>query len=523
MKNKCYDILIIGAGAAGAAAAWNLSGNGFKILCVDQGPKINPKKYSFYQPDWENIKLKNFNVNPNVRNLKSDYPINDKNSPISIANFNAVGGSTILYSGHFPRFHKSDFLTKTLDGVGEDWPFKYEDLEPFYDTNDKIMGVAGLKGNPTYPEIKNLLPPVPLEKAGEKIANAFNKLKWHWWPSYSGIATKKFKNRKKNSRSEVNLTYLPKAQANGVEFKSNFRVKKITLDKLGNADGVIYFDSDNIEKFQKASLIIVACSGIGTPRLLLNSANKLFPKGLANSSGLVGKNLMLHPLGFVEGTFNQYIESFKGPEGCCIFSHEFYNTIKGAKHKRGYTIQILRGNGPLETALFLKKLKRIEFGKKFHKQFLKYYGHNVPAAIICEDLPERHNSIELDYKIKDSNGIPGVKINYKLSENSKRMLSHGISKVKELMKKAGAKSTVSFGPVKHTGWHLMGTAKMGKSKKFSVVNEFGQSHDIRNLVIADSSVFVTSGGVNPVSTLQAITLRITNEIKKHPKKYFIDN
>ena len=520
MKNEVYDILIIGAGAAGAAAAWNLSGNGFKILCVDQGPYINPKNYSFSQPNWESYKLEKFNINPNVRKLKSDYPINDKNSPISIANFNAVGGSTILYSGHFPRFHQSDFETKTLDGVGEDWPFKYKDLEPFYNLNDKMMGVAGLKGDPAYPEINNLLPPVPIGKSGEKIAKAFNKLRWHWWPSYSAIATKKYKGRKKNSRSEVNLTYLPKAFSNGVKFKSNFRVKKITLDKFGNVDGVIYYDSKNLEKFQKASLIIVTCSGIGTPRLLLNSANKLFPRGLANSSGLVGKNLMLHPLGFVEGTFNEFLESFKGPEGCCIASKEFYETMNDAQHKRGYTIQVLRGTGPLETALSLRKLRKIEFGKKFHKQFLKSYGHTIPLAIICEDLPEKHNSIELDHTIKDSSGMPGVKINYKLSENSKRMLSHGISKAKELIKKAGAKSIISFGPVKHTGWHLMGTTKMGKSKKDSVVNEFGQTHDIKNLVIADSSVFVTSGGVNPVSTLQAIALRITNGIKKNPEKYF---
>ena len=229
---------------------------------------------------------------------------------------------------------------------------------------------------------------------------------------------------------------------------------------------------------------------------------------------------MLHPLGFVEGTFNQFLESYKGPEGCCIASQEFYETISDAKHKRGYTIQVLRGTGPLETALSLRKLRKIEFGKKFHKQFLKSYGHTIPLAIICEDLPEKHNSIELDHTIKDSSGMPGVKINYRLSENSKRMLSHGILKAKELVKKAGAESIVSFGPVKHTGWHLMGTTKMGTSEKNSVVNEFGQTHDIKNLVIADSSVFVTSGGVNPVSTLQAVALRITNEIKKYPKKYF---
>ena len=104
MKNSSYDILIIGAGAAGTAAAWNLSKSGFKILCMDQGPIINPKSYSFDRSDWEQLSLKKFNIDPNIRELKSDYPINNKNSPISVSNFNAVGGSTILYSGHFPLF-----------------------------------------------------------------------------------------------------------------------------------------------------------------------------------------------------------------------------------------------------------------------------------------------------------------------------------------------------------------------------------------------------------------------------------
>ncbi len=520
MKKNVCDVLIIGAGAAGAAAAWNLSSSGYKIICMDQGPILDPISYSNDQYNWELLKLKRFNSNPNIRNLKSDYPINDKNSPISIANYNAVGGSTILYSGHFPRFHESDFKTKSVDGVGDNWPLSYKDLEPYYNLNDKMMGVAGLKGDPAYPKIDNLLPPVSLGKSGEKLAKTFNKMGWHWWPSYSAIATKKYKNRKKGSRSEVNLNYLPKAVSNGVKIKPNCRVEKITLNKYGKANGVIFYNSKNVKKFLKASLIIVACSGVGTPRLLLNSANKLYPKGLANSSGLVGKNLMLHPLGYVEGRFDEYLESFKGPEGCCIASQEFYKTIKNADHKRGYTIQVLRGPGPLETAFFLRKFKDLEFGKNFHMKFRKNYGHTIPVAIICEDLPEKHNSVELDYKIKDSSGMPGIKINYRLSKNSKKMLSHGISKAKELMKKAGAKSIISFGPVRHTGWHLMGTTKMGKSKKNSVVNEFGQTHDIKNLVIVDSSVFVTSGGVNPMSTLQAIALRITNEIKDHPQKYF---
>lgn len=519
MDIKKVDILIIGSGASGSAAAWNLSKSGFKILCLEQGESFNPKSYSFLKNDWEYLKQKEFNINPNVRKLKSDYPINDSNSPISIANFNAVGGSTILYSGHFPRFHPSDFKTKSLDDVGSDWPINYNELKPYYETNEKIMGVAGLENDPANPGIKNLMPPVDIGFSGELMAKTFNKLNWHWWPSYSAI--KKI-NKNKFEKSDVNSTYWPKAIKQGVKLKTNCRVSKIILNKKGLAKGVEYFER-NKKKYLNASLIILACSGLGTPRLLLNSSNELFPKGLANSSGLVGKNLMLHPLGFVEGKFRNFLGSFLGLEGCCIFSQEFYETRKVRNFKRGYTMQILRGSHPLETALSLRKFNKLKFGKKFHNSFLDTYGYNIPIAIICEDLPEKSNYVELDYAQKDSNGLPGVKINYKLSNNSKRMMSHGLSRGRELMIKAGAKSLISFGPVKNTGWHIMGTAKMGKLKKNSVVNKFGQTHDIKNLVIVDSSVFPTSSGVNPASTIQALALKFTDEIRRKPNNYFTND
>ena len=517
MKNDDVDILIIGAGASGAAAAWNLSKTNYKIVCFEQGPHLNNKDYSNLQKKWEKLKLKNFNANPNIRKLRSDYPIDDENSPISIANFNAVGGSTILYSGHFPRFHESDFKTNSQDGVGDDWPITYDDLKPFYDLNDKMMGVAGLSGDPAYPRISNLKNPVPLGFAGEKVAKGFKKLKWHWWPSYSAV----YKNKKNRyQKMSVDKNYWPKAISNGVKLKSNCRVKKITINKAGKVNGVIYLDPKNKEKFQGAKLVILACNGVGTPRLLLNSANNLHPKGLSNSSGLVGKNLMLHPLGYVEGKFKNFMASFDGPEGCCIASHEFYETRKENEFKRGYSIHVLRGSGPLETALSARKFKKLSFGKKFHKDFFAHYGCTIPIAIICEDLPEKTNSVELDNFKKDLAGIPGVKINYKLSDNSKKMLTHGIDKVKKIMKTIGANSTIAFAPVRYTGWHLMGTTKMGESKENSVVNKYGQTHDINNLVVVDSSIFTTSGGVNPMSTIQALSLKITNDIKTNPGRFF---
>jgi choline dehydrogenase-like flavoprotein len=159
--------------------------------------------------------------------------------------------------------------------------------------------------------------------------------------------------------------------------------------------------------------------------------------------------------------------------------------------------------------------KEIQIGQQHHEQFDSKLGRTIGMGIIVEDLPETHNNVTLDPELTDTNGIPAPKVNYTLSDNSKKMLAHGLSKGVEVMEAAGAKKTLKFGPVKNTGWHLMGTAKMGNDPNNSVVNKWGNSHDVSNLFIVDSSIFVTSGGVNPASTLQALSLYITNHIIKN--------
>jgi choline dehydrogenase-like flavoprotein len=323
------------------------------------------------------------------------------------------------------------------------------------------------------------------------------------------------------AKSSVDVTYWPIALKNGVKLQTNSRVREITIDAKGRATGVIYYNKNGEECLQKAKLIIVACNGVGTPRLLLNSKSKLFPEGIANRSGLVGKNLMLHPLGFIEGTFEEMLDSHIGPHGCCIQSQEFYETDKNRGFYRGYTMQVLRGPGPIETAYSNFARKEISIGENHHLTFNLKMGKTIGIGVIVEDLPEEHNSVTLDLDLKDSNGIPSPKINYTLSDNSKKMLSHGLSKGKEVMEASGAIKTFTFGPVRNTGWHLMGTTKMGNNSNNSVVNKYGQTHDIKNLFIVDSSIFVTSGGVNPASTLQALSLYITDYIKKEKHSLFV--
>ena len=176
------DVIVIGAGAAGAAVSWRLSEARLDVLCVEQGDFQRATSYPSSRPDWELSKLSTHHPLPSVRKGAADYPIDDSESPIAISNFNAVGGSTILFSGHFPRFHPSDFKARSLDGVADDWPITYRTLEPYFDLNDRMMGVSGLSGDPAYPEISRLLPSVPMGHAGEQLAKGFNALGWHCGP-----------------------------------------------------------------------------------------------------------------------------------------------------------------------------------------------------------------------------------------------------------------------------------------------------------------------------------------------------
>lgn len=521
----CVDILIIGAGATGAAAAWRLGRAGLDVLCLEQGGHMDPARYPSTRPDWELARQTDYHVSPNVRQRPADYPINDSASPIAIANFNAVGGSTILYSGHFPRFHPSDFKVHSLDGVAADWPIDYDLLAPYFAENDRMVGVSGLGGDPAYPPIDGLMPPVPLGRMGERLGEGFNRLGWHWWPSYAAIATRRHRERApcinlgpcntgcaQGAKGSADVTYWPAARQAGVRLQTGARVREIPVDANGRATGAVYLDSDGTAHFQAARLVILACNGVGTPRLLLNSSSPHFPDGLANRSGQVGRNLMLHPLGYVEGIFEEPLDTHLGPQGCAIYSHQFYETDPARDFVRGYTMQVLRGPGLLETATTGFLRREIPPGDGFHAALAARFGHTVGMGIIVEDLPEAHNTVTLDPELKDGHGIPAPRIHYTLSENSRCMLAHGLERGREVMQAAGAHRVAAFGPVRNTGWHLMGTTRMGHDPATSVVTPEGRCHDVDNLYIVDSSVFVTSGGVNPASTMQAIALYIADGI-----------
>jgi choline dehydrogenase-like flavoprotein len=528
MADDPVDVLIVGAGASGAAFAWSLADTRMNILCLEQGGWMDPAKYPSTGMDWETRSLSDFALSPNARRRPEDYPVNDWESPISPSMFNAVGGSTVLYAGHFPRFHPSDFRARTLDGVADDWPLDYTRLEPFYALNDRMMGVAGLAGDPAYPPKEVPLPPVPLGKLGETIARGFDRLGWHWWPADSAIATREYQGRApcinlgpcitgcaQGAKGSTDVTYWPLALRSGVRLATHCRVREILLRPDGMADGVVYYDADGVERRQRAEIVVLACNGIGTPRLLLNSRSSRFPDGLANRSGQVGRNLMFHPYAMVVGVFDEELEGWKGPTGCGLWSQQFYESDRSRDFVRGYSFELMRGFGPVQTALWGLMRGQVPWGAAHHESYRALFGRTAGLLAICEDLPEAHNRVTLDPDLVDGHGIPAPKIHYELGENSQRMLAHGVARATEVLEAAGARSVSSESPMRVAGWHLMGTARMGCDPERSVVNEWGRCHDVRNLFVIDGSVFVTAAAVNPTCTIQALALHVADSIKKN--------
>ena len=407
MRDK-VDVLIIGSGASGAAVAWSLAETRMKILCLEQGDWMKQSDYPTNRRDYEARVFSDYATSPNIRQRPSDYPINDDNSPIKVVNFNAVGGSTVMYTAHYPRLHPSDFRVRTLDDVADDWPIDYSTLEPFFAENDRMTGVSGLAGDPAYPAHAPPMPPLPLGRSGAKIAQTMNRLGWHWWPSDSAIATVEYDGRApcinlghctpacaQGAKASTDITYWPHAIRAGVELRTNCRVREITTGEDGMATGVVYYDIDGVEQFQPAEVVIMACNGVGTPRLLFNSASGRFPNGLANSSGLLGKNLMFHPWALVNGYVDEPMDGHRGPP-LCLWSQEFYETDRSRGFLRGFNFQFNRTIGIGTEAVNTEAIGLVPWGEGHHDAFRGLVGHRMMVGICTEDLPEAHNRVTLD-------------------------------------------------------------------------------------------------------------------------------
>jgi choline dehydrogenase-like flavoprotein len=555
---KGVDVCIIGSGAGGAPVAYALGKAGFSVVVLEAGPRYKPEEYHLAKKDWEQYpypqpfvdpeygKKENLytysapeKLEPNHRALRSwskaqgYYNPNDRRRPPHIQRAKGVGGTTLHYQGEAHRFSPFGFETRSLYGVGEDWPITYKDLEPYYDKAEKLLGVAGLEGNPYKPPrgpFPN--PPHELSCASERVKVGFDKLGLHLWPNYLNIISRPFDGRPPcnycngcflgcmmRAKGSMDVTLIPKAEATGnVEVIPNSVVREIAINDRGKAEGVIYFDSKKLEKRQKAKIVVISASALESPRLLLNSRSSSFPNGLSNSTGLVGKSFMETIIYANTVLFSEQISSYKGLQ---IDSRawDYNETRKESSYVGGvvFGVSAMDLLGPLSYAQKLAP----GWGRE-HKDFMtKYFGHAINVFAIGEQLPSDDNMITIDPEVKDYYGIPVSKVTTKLSNNDLEMLSLMRRKCNEIVEAAGAVEKVrefsayDLSLISHMG----GTCRMGNDPKKSVLNSYCQSHDVKNLFVIDSSCFVTQGGGDsPSLTIHAIALRASDYIISEAKK-----
>jgi choline dehydrogenase-like flavoprotein len=521
VKRDPVDVVVVGAGLGGAAFCWRLAelAPKLKILCLERGGWLAPESMPAAGRRWQRAALGPFATSPNLRlqakggSPSADYPIDDSQSAFKPLMWNGVGGSTVNWAAHFPRLHPSDFATRSLDGVGDDWPFGYFDLEPYYDLNDSIMGVSGRAGDPAYPpKPPRAMPPLALGRLGMAAARGFDRLGWHWWPVDAAVNSTDHDGRPacnhcgpcligcvSRAKASVDATYWPRALAKGVALSTGCVVQQVAIEG-GRATGVAYRDADGRDQVQPASVVVVAGNGIGTARLLLAS-------GLAGPA--LGRNLMFHPAGYVRGMFEEELDGPVGPVGCAIYSHEFYETDRTRGFERGVHIQVTRENSLLQQALRLER----PWGEGAQRGLREEFRHSIAVLVMAEDLPEPDNRVMLTGKT-EADGLPGVRLEYRLSERGRRSLDFGLDRAEEMLRAAGAKRLVRLPLAPLTGWHLLGTARMGRDPATSFVDARGRCHGVPNLVVADGSVFPTVGAVNPGSTIGALGLKLAADLAR---------
>lgn len=522
MTTDHADVLVVGAGPAGAIAASVLAQAGFSVCCLEQGDWPDASDYPGTRPDWELAAGRKWHPDPSVRQLLADYPIDGGDSRLKSLNmYPGVGGSTVIYAAHWMRMVPSDFRVRTLDGVADDWPLTYQALQPYYEAIEELLGVSGQAGDPAYPPGAGPpLPPLPISPLGRRVAAGMNGLGWHWWPGSNAIASRKHGRLNRcvrygtcltgcpnNSKASFDVVIWPDAIRAGARLVTAARVCEITVSPAGLATGAVYVDRSGALHHQSADVVVLAGNAVGNARLLLLSTSARFPDGLANSSGLVGRRLMTHPFRAVIGLFDEAGLARRGPNGQFLYSLQFYETDESRGFVRGAKWALIPGPGPVETALASMAISR----EAPHAAVAEMVGRSVQWGIIAEDLPDESNRVVLHDSLTDSDGLPGVRLIVADDENAVRNMRFQVARAQESLLAAGA-TRVAARPMAASRSHCMGTTVMGTDPTASVADEFGRAHDVPNLFLFGAGLFPTSSAMNPTATLCALALRSVEHI-----------
>ncbi len=502
------DFAIVGTGAGGGTLACRLAEKGFRVVAFDAGAWWRPLE-EFASDESHQEKL-----------YWTDERICDGDNPLKLGNNNsgkAVGGSTVHFAMVSLRFRPEWFKSRSLLGYGADWPIDWQDMWRYYAQVEDALKISGPVNYPWGP----MRPRYPyraheLNAAALVLARGAEALGIAWAPTplatvsaprgeahpcvyrgfcVSGCAT--------NAKQSALVTWIPRALAAGAEIRDLAMVGRIKTSEAGYVTGIDYFREGRWQ-FQRARHVVVAGYAIETPRLLLVSANSHFPEGLANSSGLVGKNLMVQSNQATWGVMDEEIRWYKGPPSLALTEHWNY-TDKGKDFFGGYCYM---SQGPLPTAWVATQNGRGLWGPALAAEMQKY-NHQAGLKIVGETLPQERNRVTLAAEM-DQYGLPIARVTYSLCDNDKRLIAHSLDFMGQALKAAGASEVWNEND---DTCHLNGTARMGNDPSNSVVNADCRSWDIPNLWICDGSVFPTVGGVNPSLTIQAIACRTADRME----------
>jgi len=514
IDNNEEAIVIIGSGAGGGTLAYELTKRGLPVVVFEAGPYLQNEDYN--NDEWEAFNQMAW-LDPRTTSgsyrIARDFP----NLPAWIVK--AVGGTTSHWAGATPRFKAHEFATRSTYGRIEganllDWPLTLAELEPYYDKAEIAMGTTHVHGRKPLPANNNY---TVLANGAERVGYkhystgpyATNAEEYDGRPAsiQDGF---NFQGDKSKAKWSTLVREIPRAEATGLlDLRPNSHVVQITHDASGRADAVLYLDADGNLHRQGAKLVAVAANSIETPRLLLLSESPMFPDGLANSSGQVGRNYMRHTTGSVYARFDEPVHMHRGETMAGVIADESrHDPDRG--FAGGYYFETL-SLGPAFLASFADPGA---WGRAF-TEILDAYANTAGLWIVGEDMPQESNRITLNTSVTDTNGLPVPNVNFDDHPNDTAMRNHGYAQAELLYEAVGSIGSHRTPPYPAT--HNMGTSRMSLEPENGVVDKWGRAHDVRNLFVSDGSVFTTGAAANPTLTIVALAIRqaeyIANELQ----------
>jgi len=452
-----------------------------------------------------------------------------------------LGGRTNHWGRISLRFGPDDFRPRSKDGLGDDWPITYDDVKPYYDRVDRLIGVFGtVEGLPNDPDGIFLPPPRP--RCYELLVKkACDRLGITCIPSRLSILTRPLNGRPachycgqcgrgcatNSNFSSTNVLILPALSTGRLEIRVNAMAREVTVDREGRANGVAYIDkTTGRDEFVRANIVVLAASACESARILLNSKSSLFPNGLANSSGMVGRYLTdtvgVDVAGFIPAMVDMPPHNEDGVGGMHVYMPWWLDNSK-LDFPRGYHIEVWGGRR-MPGFGFMGGIHNYPpgggYGLQLKNDYRRYYGATIGFSGRGEMIPNEDSYCEIDPDVVDQWGIPVLRFHFKWSDHEIRQAKHMQETFRALIEEMGGQVFAPMpGPEEGYGIqpggriiHELGVTRMGTDPKTSVVNGFCQAHDVPNLFIVDGGPFVSQPNKNPTWTILALAWRAADYI-----------